>query len=493
VAILRALLRIPFVQLRLFVHTPSAHWPVIALASLIGLAWAQTIRPGAGPGYKRALEWSVFACAAAALLWFFHAGRFAWDQNRDWQKEWTYFQAWKDATRRGELPFYLHTQVQGTERFLANLETIVAPHVILLGVMSTGSFFMLHVTVFFAMGHIALVALRHELGLSPFVWVVFVTLFIFNGHITAHLGVGHTQWVSYFLIPWVFLCVVRASRADYSTRNAATLAVTLAAMIMIGGWHVFVWSALFLVFFSLSSLARLAWLARTSLMVVLLAAFRLLPALVTFGGGTNVFLGSFRNVWTLCDALVGGPGSWRDGLDPWEYDTYIGHVGFAVLCLGAIPIRKPSNRSVNALLAPAFALLILAMDGVYQHTMFRLPGFVSERVVTRLAIIPVLALVLSGCVRVGGWRMWQRRGPGVRSVSCLLAAWLLAAQLALRAQGARPSTAGIGLPLATDALKEVAVEASYLWSVYAGAAVSTATLLLLAVMVSRHAPRPRSV
>ena len=120
----------------------------------------------------------------------------------------------------------------------------------------------------------------------------------------------------------------------------------------------FVWSALFLVFFAVSSLARLAWLARTSLMVMLLAAFRLLPALVTFGGGTNVFLGSFRNVWTLFDALVGGPGSWRDGLDPWGVQTPTSDTSDSPSFAWAqFPLAEPSNQSVNALLVPSFALL----------------------------------------------------------------------------------------------------------------------------------------
>ena len=73
-------------------------------------------------------------------------------KTRDWQKEWTYLHAWKEAIALGELLFYLHTQIQGTERFSGEPRNIVAPHVILLGVLSVGSFFMVHVVIVFAIG-----------------------------------------------------------------------------------------------------------------------------------------------------------------------------------------------------------------------------------------------------------------------------------------------------------------------------------------------------
>ena len=70
----------------------------------------------------------------------------------------------------------------------------------------------------------------HELGLSPFVWVLFVMLFVFNGHVTAHLWGSATFSGYYYLIPWVLLCVLRAAREDYSS-EIPILASTLAGMI----------------------------------------------------------------------------------------------------------------------------------------------------------------------------------------------------------------------------------------------------------------------
>jgi hypothetical protein len=486
----RNLLRLPFVHVRLFLQTPAAYWPVVVLSSVVGVAWIRRRRPGVSSYDERYAEWFLFAAGIAALLWFFHGGRFAWDQNADWQKEWGYLFAWKNALARGHLPYYMHTQAQGTERFLANLETIVAPHVVLLGGLDVGVFFLVHAIAVFAVGYRGLVTLKRELRLSLFAWAIYLSLFLFNGHVTAHLGIGHTQWVSYYLLPWVLLGVLRLARGDKSWRNVTTLAVTLAAMIMIGGWHLFVCASLFLTVSCVTDPSRLVFLARTLMMVGLLSAFRVLPALLTFGGGTNVFLGSFRNVWGLVDALLNGGGVWRDGLDLWEYDTYIGHVGFIVLCLGAFPARTPDRRWMNVYLASSAALLILSLDGVYQHTLFLLPGFVSERVVTRLAVLPVLALSLAGCVRLDSWEIW--RSSAVRSVGCLLAAWFLVLELIQSAQGARPSTAGIGLPLGTDVLKDIAVDAPYFWALTIGAAISASamTVVLLARLKSASVESP---
>jgi hypothetical protein len=479
-ASIEQILRVPFVHVRALVGTP-AWWPAIGWAGFVSLAWFQQLHFPAEPRRDRLVEGLGFVFGAAALLWFFHIGQFSWDQNRDWQKDWTYYAALKQAVARGEMPYYLSTGVQSTERYFSNLETVVAPHAVLLRVMSIRSFFMLHVLILFGIGYWALIALKRELGLSAFSWVVFLTLFLFNGHITGHLGVGHTQWVTYFLLPWLLLCLVRAARGNCSTRNAGTLACALAAMIFNGGWHVFVWSFLFTAFFGLTSPSRMAFFVKTVFFVAPLAALRLMPALLTFGGGSNVFLGSFRSLSILVEALVGGPESSTGGLDWWEYDTYVGYVGLLVLCVGAIPAQ--TQRWVNGLLAASAGLFILSMFGVYEHTLFNLPGLVSERVVTRFAIIPVLTLSLIGCVRLDGWAIWHTSRPGVGHVASLFAAWFLVVQLALRAEGWRPSTVVTGLPLPTDVLKEGSIDRLYFWSVWAGGAVSVISFAALVIFV----------
>ena len=485
-AVLRAILRAPLVPVRELIRTPAAYWPAFSLAGLATFAWFR--RPRWRDGRTDAAT-EAMGCvvAAAAVLWFFQFGRFPWRQEQDWVRNWTYFSSLRDAMLQGRIPYDLRSAFFGADWYWANPETLLVPYVVLLRGMSISSFFTLHILVCVGGGLWGLIALRRELALSPIVWVVFLTIFFFNGHITAHLSVGHLQWVAYYLLPWVFVSLTRAARHDCSTRNAAVLALTLAAMVMLGGWHVFIWSLLFTIFLCLPSRARLVFLARTLVVTTLLAAFRLLPTAVMFHGTSNVFALSFRSARMLIDALVVGQtarfAAEHEGW--WEFDTYIGVVGFALLCLGAVPWRTAATKFLNAFYLPALALFVLSIGGVYEATLFRLPGFVSERVVTRLAIVPALALVLAGCVRVDRWLARAMSRWSIRGVGSLLAAYFLIAQVVLVAAGWRP--VGGGPPPPFNSVFRPGTDRLDFWTVWIGSAVSIATLI--AVTFIFRAPR----
>ena len=62
----------------------------------------------------------------------------------------------------------------------------------------------------------------------------------------------------------------------------------------------------------------------------------------------------------------------------------------------------------RALLLPSVVLAVLSMDHVFGSTLFHLPGLVSQRVTTRFLVMPVLALVVMGCVQLDSWGAWQR-------------------------------------------------------------------------------------
>ena len=186
------------------------------------------------------------ACAfgVAMLVWLFHAGQFPWTEG-DWREEWIFFLAWKQAFGDGTLPYYLGTAMQGTERYLANLQTPMMPYVAGLALVSINAFVLLHIIVAYVAGFLGAIALRRDLALGLLPWMLFVVIFTINGHIVSHLSVGHLPWIAYFLMPWVLLTALRTARGDASPRNVITCATTFAAMILIGGWHVFVWSLIF--------------------------------------------------------------------------------------------------------------------------------------------------------------------------------------------------------------------------------------------------------
>jgi hypothetical protein len=475
-----ALPRMTYLQLQRCISAPEVYWPTLMTAGLMTAAWWLSIRRSDLSHSRRALEVAAVLGGVLVLLWFFRFGRVDWVQNQDWQKEYTYGWALKDAVATHTMPYYLWDPLQRTDRYLADLETIAAPHALLLTVLDVSEFLPINILAAFLVGAYAFVRLGREVPLSPFTWTVLLTIFLCNGHISNHLGAGHLQWAAYFLLPWIYLCVVRASRGDETPANATALALTLSAMIFIGGWHVFVWSWLYLLFFCVVSRHRLLFLGRASLIVAGLSAFRLLPAIATFGGGTNEFLGSYHHLSVLATALAGDQHSTLDNLNWWEYDLYVGFAGLLLLVIGALPWKGPANRLGRDLLLPNAALLALSMYDIYAYTFFRLPGFVSERVATRLVIMTLLGLALAGCARLDETKLWRAGRATAGTVGVLFAGWLLALQLIVRTEAVRPLAARSAPPVMSNTLRIKPVEATYFRSIWGGAAISLITLFVLA-------------
>ncbi len=209
------------------------------------------------------------------LAWLFHAGQFPWTEG-DWREEWTFFFAWKQAFADGTLPYYLGTAMQGTERYFANLQTPMMPYVPVLALVSVKTFVLFHLAAVYIAGFLGVVALRRELALGLLPWMLFVLIFTINGHIVSHLSVGHLPWIAYFLMPWVLWSAIRTVRGDASPRNVITCAAAFAAMILIGGWHVFVWSLIFMIVTCLARPRQVRVLAQVGGVTALLAAVRLL-------------------------------------------------------------------------------------------------------------------------------------------------------------------------------------------------------------------------
>jgi hypothetical protein len=484
VDVVRQALRSPLTDIRLILHGTDAYWPILSFSALLTLAWLERVGRWDG-GRQNRLQWLGFAVGGAAVVWFIRAGQLAWDQSPDWEHSWTYYSALKQAVIEGRLPYHLRTAVQGTDRYFANLEALVVPYAPLLLWTSVSVFMTLSLLIHYSIGFLGLLKLANALQLSRFSSFLFLAVFLLNGHIAGHFYAGHTQWASYYLIPWVFLGLVRMLQHRDGIDTVALLAVTLAAMIVGGGWHVFVWSFLFTAVLSVTSWRRAKFLLLTSAMVALLAAIRLLPGLLTFGTGQNNFLSGFASAAILAEALVAGPGSDTALLHWYEIDTFVGPLGFVVMTFGAVWLRHPAREVARALLLPVVVLAVLSLGDAFGLTFFRLPGFVSERVATRFLVVPVLALFVMGCVRLDRWSTWQRGPRGLGNAAMLLASWGMVVQLSLRAALWRPA-AGTEGGLPTDVVKHTAGDTTYVWCVWLGTAMSLMTLLILSVIVTRH-------
>ena len=298
-------------------------------------------------------------------------------------------------------------------------------------------------------------------------------LFVANGQIAGHLTVGHVQWAAYFLLPFLFLLLTReAIGAGPSDANAAGLGLTFGGMLVTGGWHVFVWSLLFAGVFTLVN-RRWRFGIELALFTVGISAFRVIPGLMVFGGGSNQLAEGFANLFGFIGALIGTAPRAPSDLSWWEYDTFIGWVGFVAVAVGCTSTRARSGARLHALWLPSLALILLSIGSLYESTLFRLPAFNSERVVSRLAVVGVLGLLLIGLKEISEWRD-KDRPSATREMTIAAGALLLVVQLMLRVEAIRPAATIVQWPAGGDGVKLMSPDAAYVAAVSTGVFISGA-------------------
>jgi hypothetical protein len=421
----------------------------------------------------------------------------------DWPKEVRYYVALQQALADGRIPWYVSRSIQETRKFLANPEVPWSPDVLLLRFVGIEAFLVLKVLLWYAAGFFGLLLVRRRYALSLLPFTFLFLLFAFNGHIVAHLAIGHSMWTGYFLLPFVFLYLVDLLETD-PPASRIKLALVFFLMLLQGSLHVFVWCVLLLLLAVAfrpkawrRALATLAWTAA-------LGACRLVPAAVVLFGKTEaLFISGYPSAGGLLAALVRirpitypRQGGLFGTLNWWEFDAYLGVLGLAWLIgFGVVQrFRETEPRPFAALEGPIALLALLAMDDLYAAVnRLGIPLLGGERVSSRMLIVPLVFLMLAGARRM---QRVLEASPRRRALSmvCVAAAVLIAAGLAAHSHAwslpvleqtwpAPPHARDLRLAiLDTRDLGAADKDAAYLWSVRVSAAV---TLLALAAAISR--------
>ena len=468
--------RAPWVQVRLLLSKPDAWVPALVAGGLIVIAAAFEDSYRRDRRTRDGLSVVMIAAGVVLLAWFLRFGAIDLNQGPDWQKEWTYYTALKEALAAGRLPWTLRQQFQGTDQYLSNPETVFAPQVIALRWLTIQHFVLAQLLCYSAIGLSCILRLARELRFGALASLIVSMLFLLNGHVLSHLAQGHGQWVAYLLIPCVFLVIHRAANDHTSRANQVQLALALTGMVAVGGWHVFVWCSIFIAAFV--AVCREAWrfVAGAALITVGLSAFRILPAVLVFGASGNEYLGSFDSLSNFAIALIGEPRVFMNGLDWWEFDTFIGWMGLVLLCLGVtLPLAPSRTKSLDYLWAPSLTMVVLGFYDIYRISLFQLAGFSSERVASRLVIVGVLGLVLIGCLQLNDWL--RSTSAHRRRALVALATLFLAIQLIARAEAGRPAR-DRGQPPPVDVIKSDPPELIYKISVFGGLSISLAAAVL---------------
>jgi len=400
-------------------------------------------------------EW-VFA----AILWL--VGLFLFGQFFNWGNIPFDFHDWaeisapriafvQDAVKTGQLPLHMpdgSALRNVTDRYMALPDVMLAPQMLLLGVMPVGWFVLVNVWLMYTLGLFGLIKIWERLRLSPISYSALFFLFNFNGSILSHFSVGHVNYTGYFLYPFVFLLLMDMVErsTSFSLKNKADwrwlaeYAFILFFMLLNGSFHQFVWALM------LTGLAgifhwRNFWQALAGIVSAgLLSAVRLLPPALHLGQFDNEFLSGYpvvMDVWTALTGLIGPDKAFvhtgqLTNLGWWEFDLFVGLTGAVFLIifgLGWWIKNHDVPEWLQTLAAPAMVLFILSMGSVYKVVMYiPIPLINGERVSARLITLPFVLFILASVYAFQRFLDKQGGSPALRW-SALVGLFLLAHDL----------------------------------------------------------------
>jgi hypothetical protein len=370
-----------------------------------------------------------------ALLWvyFFNGGKVPFDRH-DWTQTGAYYSFMRNALLSRQLPLHMGSTLVTTDRYLARPDTLLSPQALLLIFLEPGPFMLANVLVMYTLGWVGLLMIRRRYHLALVPFAALLLLFNFNGHITAHLAVGHSEWVGYFILPFFVLLVLKLvdGEGDSAVPKAGwgwtlSMALVLFGLVLQGAFHFFLWCLIFLGGLGLFHPRYARAVIKAGLAGGLLSLVRLLPPAIEYIHGGVMFNSGFPTLTDLLTALtvIRTPlevaSLPNKSLGWWEVDTYVGLAGLAFLLYFGV-YRTWSNRSrpggqgAAHLLAPLFLVGFLSIGQVYRLiSSVPLPLFDSERISSRFMIVPLVVLVVLGSVQLqhffdeGRWQGWRVR------------------------------------------------------------------------------------
>ncbi len=457
----------------------------------------------------RAWNVALWLVGAFLLAYLLNFGRGPYDFH-DWAEVNAARLAFvQNAVQTGQLPLHMpdSTALRNvTDRYMALPDVLLAPQMLLLPLFTVTGWVLFNTLLLYTLGALALLWLQRRFDLSPFVFAMLFLIYAANGHMQAHLSVGHVNFASNYLFAWLLVLLVQA--IDGGQRGAlpgwrwvAATAFLLFFILLNGGFHQFVWALFLLGLVGLFAWQYLPLMLKTIVASGLLAALRLLPPALQLGAFDTEYLGGYPTLGALLDGLLRlvdpyqsfGTRSFLTPLGSWEFDLFVGLAGALFLLVFGVGrwaqrLREPDGFA--PLFLPALAMLLLSVGQFYRVVMrIPIPLLNGERVSSRLAFLPFLILALMAAVQMQRW-LDQRR-PRAE------AGWAIAALGLALLHDLWQHTRAWRVPIAADAygpmdvnlaIKVVAnhSDPAYTNLLLAGLAVTLVTALGLGVLAWRE-------
>jgi hypothetical protein len=254
------------------------------------------------------------------------------------------------------------------------------------------------------------------------------------------LSVGHANWGGGFLFPWLIGLLIELFESRQGWSWVAKVAFLMFFMLINGAFHQFIWGMMLIGLTGLALFRDVRKLGVALGAVVasgLLSAWRLLPPALGLGQFDDVFISGYPRPINLAQAVVSlvppaqayGERLAHAGLGWWEMDLYLGIAGAALVLFfgGILWLRNQfgKERQYPAFWLPAVVLGVLSLWKFYQpFAQAPIPLFSSERVSSRLLIIPFMLAIVIASVNMQRWLDGGKR-PVIFQVGLLgLLGWM---------------------------------------------------------------------
>lgn len=359
----------------------------------------------------------VYLLGAAALGVFLN-----WGDHTLFMEDWAQitgprFAFLRNAVKTNQLPLHISdssTMHGNTLRYLAVPDTFISPQYLLLGRFSIQRFNYINVLLMYTLGFAGLLALAHKLRLSLFSFTLLSLLYNLNGNILAHYAVGHVTWYGYFLFSWFAYLLIRLVEGDHSWAWTFWMSLLLFFIWLQGSFHQYLWLLIMLGLVGLTVPGKFWVILRSGFFVLVMSAFRLLPAILLVGKYGASYIDGYPSLWSLLDSLVNisAPGynspyfpHGIEGMTVWETASFIGLLGTLFLIYFGL-VRGLLDRDApgRKLMLPILGMILLSMGQVFGYLrLLPIPLLQGERIGTRIISVGLAFLLILAAERFQRW------------------------------------------------------------------------------------------
>jgi len=422
-----------------------------------------------------------------------HWGTFlGWFDNhfdiQDWHLQvGPYLDFLSNALKSGQFPMHAESPYMVPDRYLARQNRPFSPQIFLLYFLEPSAYVLANVWILYAIGFVGLLLIYGRYRLSIIAFFSSFILFNLNGHIIAHMAVGHFEWVGYFLLPFYALLVMKMLEGEKTGwKWSLSMAITMLAITLQGAAHLFIYSMAFLLLIGLLQPRFFQPAIKAIILSGLASMLRILPPALQYAGGTGLkYLGGFVSVFQLLQSFI-DPSIPRGN---WEKEYYVGAIGFAFILYFGIIRNWIKDERYRPLCLPMLVMALFSIGSIYQPLFnSSFPLLDSQRAPTRFLIVPVVFLIILASIQFDSFLKEQGQAGWEKKAMMLIGGALMTYDLIYHSRVWSLENYGTS-KRATDII-EVAVgnhpDPPYLAMLIAGSACTLVTLIALGFLASRE-------